>query len=129
MLHLPLVSSHVVCVCAGKSELCQLAERYKEQFCSLNTLHQDVNLNDVADTLQVTRRRLYDIINVLEVRVVRAAQLLGTAVFFGDQTGQKSGDYYAVMCCTNMYPIPALNLTLACDFTRRAYRWSAGVAN
>lgn len=43
-----------------------MAEKFKQQFCTQADIGKDVNLNDVADSLQVSRRRLYDIVNVLE---------------------------------------------------------------
>lgn len=51
---------------AGKSELTVLAERFRHEFCTDQAIGRDVNLNDVASTLGVPRRRLYDIVNVLE---------------------------------------------------------------
>eukprot|EP00879_Flechtneria_rotunda_P012758 GHRR01013322.1.p1 GENE.GHRR01013322.1~~GHRR01013322.1.p1 ORF type:complete len:201 (+),score=37.72 GHRR01013322.1:274-876(+) len=51
----------------GKSELTVLAEKFKLHFCTEEaSIGKDVNLNDVATVLQVSRRRLYDIVNVLE---------------------------------------------------------------
>lgn len=51
---------------AGKSELTVLAERFRRDFCTDHAIGRDVNLNDVANALGVQRRRLYDIVNVLE---------------------------------------------------------------
>eukprot|EP00775_Hariotina_reticulata_P003698 gene3698-3958_t len=50
----------------GKSELTVLAERFRRDFCTDHAIGRDLNLNDVANTLGVQRRRLYDIVNVLE---------------------------------------------------------------
>lgn len=57
----------IIFLAAGKSELTVLAERFKQQFCTVaESIGKDLNLNDVAQSLQVSRRRLYDIVNVLE---------------------------------------------------------------
>lgn len=69
---------YVLCIyTGGKSELTVLAEKFKEQFCREADIAKDVNLNSVADILQVSRRRLYDIVNVLEaLQVCTVPQLV-----------------------------------------------------
>lgn len=63
-----------ICLSAGhKSELTQLAEKFKQQFCQDAHIGKEVNLNDVTDVLQVSRRRLYDILGVLEACQARKA--------------------------------------------------------
>lgn len=63
----PAYMCAIIFLAAGKSELTVLAERFKQQFCTVaESIGKDLNLNDVAQSLQVSRRRLYDIVNVLE---------------------------------------------------------------
>ena len=77
-LHNNIILSCVLCpFAAGKSELTVLAEKFKEQFCREADIARDVNLNSVADNLQVSRRRLYDIVNVLEA--LQASTVLAAA--------------------------------------------------
>jgi hypothetical protein len=62
-----------------KSELVILAERFLDSFCSTaGSAASEFNLSEAAEQLAVSRRRLYDIVNVLEpLQVCMVAPAMG----------------------------------------------------
>jgi hypothetical protein len=71
-----------------------LAERFQDTFCSTaGSAAAEFNLSEAAEQLTVSRRRLYDIVNVLEPLQVRdmVSAMDGLRVVYGVQLGSLQG--------------------------------------